>query len=250
MADTIIPGAGNPLAWDRYSYVTNNPINLKDPSGHLGCTDVPTYYGIQAACYTQTIVQTAKTPDVLKKVIMDQFGVEMKDGNVKWSIDNLRTAFNGLNMINDRLNGGLKEMVKGSVYEITDGGNQYYGLTEDTGVTYHVLNGNTKIPLINFLHETGHLIDLDDVFSGPLKAKKPDWVDSTGFVDETLLLGKINQAVQSKYILKDGKQTEAFDPDEYWADAFANYIIGNINLAESTGNGRIMYDYVHGALNP
>ena len=34
-ADTIIPGAGNPLAWDRYAYVNNNPINYTDPSGHF-----------------------------------------------------------------------------------------------------------------------------------------------------------------------------------------------------------------------
>jgi RHS repeat-associated protein len=35
-ADTIIPGAGNPIAWDRYAYVLNNPIRLVDPSGHWG----------------------------------------------------------------------------------------------------------------------------------------------------------------------------------------------------------------------
>jgi RHS repeat-associated protein len=33
--DTIIPGAGNPIAWDRYAYAINNPIVLIDPSGHI-----------------------------------------------------------------------------------------------------------------------------------------------------------------------------------------------------------------------
>jgi RHS repeat-associated protein len=40
-ADTIVPGAGNPVAWDRYAYVLNNPMNGSDPSGHAtsgGCT--------------------------------------------------------------------------------------------------------------------------------------------------------------------------------------------------------------------
>ena len=34
-ADTLIPGAGNPLAWDRYAYVNNNPVRHNDPSGHF-----------------------------------------------------------------------------------------------------------------------------------------------------------------------------------------------------------------------
>jgi len=33
-ADTIIPGAGNPLALDRYAYVQNNSLRYTDPSGH------------------------------------------------------------------------------------------------------------------------------------------------------------------------------------------------------------------------
>ena len=33
-ADSIIPGAGNPQAWDRYAYTQNNPVRYNDPSGH------------------------------------------------------------------------------------------------------------------------------------------------------------------------------------------------------------------------
>jgi RHS repeat-associated protein len=32
--DTIVPDPGNPMAFDRYAYVYNNPINYTDPSGH------------------------------------------------------------------------------------------------------------------------------------------------------------------------------------------------------------------------
>ena len=32
--DSIVPGAGNPQAFNRYSYVNNNPIGYIDPSGH------------------------------------------------------------------------------------------------------------------------------------------------------------------------------------------------------------------------
>jgi|GEM_PF-1806039 len=36
-ADTLVPGAGNPQALNRYAYVTNNPLNAIDPSGHMPC---------------------------------------------------------------------------------------------------------------------------------------------------------------------------------------------------------------------
>ena len=32
--DTIVPGATNSQAWNRFSYTQNNPINFTDPSGH------------------------------------------------------------------------------------------------------------------------------------------------------------------------------------------------------------------------
>ena len=37
-ADSIVPGAGNPMAWDRYAYGLNNPVKHVDPSGHRTCT--------------------------------------------------------------------------------------------------------------------------------------------------------------------------------------------------------------------
>jgi RHS repeat-associated protein len=35
-ADSLVPGAGNPQAFNRYAYVMNNPVNTIDPSGHKG----------------------------------------------------------------------------------------------------------------------------------------------------------------------------------------------------------------------
>ncbi len=36
-ADTVVPGVGNPGAWDRYAAMLNNPIRHVDPSGYSPC---------------------------------------------------------------------------------------------------------------------------------------------------------------------------------------------------------------------
>jgi hypothetical protein len=36
-ADSIVPGAGNPQAFNRYSYALSNPLKYIDPSGHKYC---------------------------------------------------------------------------------------------------------------------------------------------------------------------------------------------------------------------
>jgi RHS repeat-associated protein len=36
-ADTVVPGAGNPQAFNRYSYALSNPLKYNDPSGYISC---------------------------------------------------------------------------------------------------------------------------------------------------------------------------------------------------------------------
>ncbi len=39
-ADSIVPGSGDPRAWDRYAYVKNSPVVYNDPSGHWPCDEI------------------------------------------------------------------------------------------------------------------------------------------------------------------------------------------------------------------
>ncbi|RME58202.1 hypothetical protein D6779_07005, partial [Candidatus Parcubacteria bacterium] len=34
-ADTLIPDPAEPLSWERYAYVLNNPLRYSDPTGHF-----------------------------------------------------------------------------------------------------------------------------------------------------------------------------------------------------------------------
>jgi len=79
-ADTIVPGIGNPLAWDKYVYGYCNPLNYIDPTGHIPCLDDgycgdPGALNYQRRIYSQGIEATYNwhltgdwSPDELKTI--------------------------------------------------------------------------------------------------------------------------------------------------------------------------------------
>jgi hypothetical protein len=46
-ADSIVPGAGNSQAFDRYAYVLNNPLKYPDPSGYFSEDQNKTFLGFE-----------------------------------------------------------------------------------------------------------------------------------------------------------------------------------------------------------
>ena len=241
--DSIIPNPYDSQSWDRYAYVNNNPVRYKDPGGHI-----PVCEGT-GSCSDQWRQDKAYARygeiGYMKYEIKYEFGIKMEESDgMKWSRNNLQTAYNSLKMINDKLQGNLKSMVSGTAFTIMGGGNQYYGKTRSTGVKYHVASSSTQLPLVNFLHETGHLLDnvpaTEDVFSGQVPTT-PTWVKD-GYVDRGILGRKFSEPVQAI------PMNEPNSPGEYWADAFANYVADNIDLMKSAGQG--MYNFVAAALAP
>jgi RHS repeat-associated protein len=257
--DSIIPHRQGSQAWDRYAGMNNNPIRYKDPSGHDVCDEEGNCYNRQG-WYRAPNSKRLSTIDTWKMMISGKFGIEMVDSNtMRWSNTNLATAFKALSMVDKVLQGHLRQTVIGTTIKMASQGqcsgnngphDCYQGRTTSTGVTYFSSNASLNIPLINFIHETGHLIDMvpatANIFSGQLIAdsgyapNNPSWTKD-GYVDITLLVIQSGQPVQAL------PMGEAYVPAEYWADAFANYVTGNIDVSPTAGLD--MYNFVSEAIN-
>jgi RHS repeat-associated protein len=82
-ADSLIPGAGSPQAWDRYAYVLNNPLIYTDPSGHAGCLD-----GEYCASEKKGVTSNQIIIDILTHDFYFEF-----DG--AWEVNTLLTIWKG-----------------------------------------------------------------------------------------------------------------------------------------------------------
>jgi hypothetical protein len=241
-----VPSAANPQSWNRYSYVQNNPIRFNDPTGHK-CSPEDECSGSQ---YT-----AADRIDNWKRRIKKRFGINMSDeGQQIWSATNLSIVYSSLGKIDITLNGKLKSFVSGATFwlknqNVADG--QYHGSThlDGSGINFYKLSGEA-LRQMNIFHEVGHLLDnvpgLKDVFTNAVdNESNPNWV-TNGYVSQNALKG--SQVADPYYQTTDAVQAYNPGPSEEWADAFANSVAGNINLASP--EGRSMNSFVNAALNP
>ncbi len=90
-ADTIVPGYANPQRLNRYSYVLNNPIRYRDPSGHKPC-DADGKGGCIVSSEPFTKGQVVSR--------LRRYGVRVS-GN--WSYENAYAAFAGVDLVGTKL---------------------------------------------------------------------------------------------------------------------------------------------------
>ena len=256
--DSIIPNLSNPQSWNRYSYVWNNPIRYNDPTGHIASCDE------YESCKVEREYSKLNAKDSWKKNIKDKFGITMSDEGVRsWSLQNLMIMHSSLQNIDRALNGRLNSMIGDATFKMQRQipcnkglGCQYHGSThlDGSGIDFFTI-GDQAVRQMNIYHEVGHLLDnssgLKDVFTHGLESLG----DHASFVDGPN--GGINSdALISQNILNDpnyasvqARQTFSNGgPSEQWADAFANYVAGNINLGGPQGND--MNRFVTGILGP
>lgn len=80
--DSIVPDVTNPQSWNRYSYVTNNPLRYADPTGHSAsyCSQITSASG-RAACSSGTRTQEEVKTDLDNYVMNDleRYGISLKN---------------------------------------------------------------------------------------------------------------------------------------------------------------------------
>jgi len=150
----------------------------------------------------------------------------------------------------------MRSMARGGTFTLKHQGfpGEYHGIThteEPSGVDFYI-KGNQPIRQMNIFHEFGHLLDNTsgtwDVFTSAVSVvKNPSWV-SNGVInpDALLTLILINDP---NYAYVQARQTYSGQgPSEQWADAFANYVAGNIDLADANGPGAALYGFMNDTL--
>jgi RHS repeat-associated protein len=251
--DSIVPLASQGTqAYDRYAYVSNNPLRYTDPSGHHVTCDK------DENCNESQSLSRYSGTGYWKALIKDEYGITMSDsGGKKWTNANLTIVYAGLGNMNWVLSGNFH--IEGAIYRLGEAAGHcdgtYCGLTTDTTVTFYTTKGQ-NLRYQNLYHETGHVLDNmpghKDQYSTAVRTLdqgNPRFLTPKGYISSRSLNsysvtephGASSAALQHP--------ARVGDPDvdwgsEQWADIFANYVAGNINLAEP--GGVQMYNFVNG----
>ena len=234
--DTIVPGYANPQSWNRFSYVANNPLRYTDPTGHRCAPEDDCQGGENVHTYL-------REPSYWKVRIKREFGITMSDdGGKSWDLRNLTLVSSSLRNIDASLNGNLKSFVGGATFTLSEHhpdadhpNSTYHGWTDGTNVTFFT-TGSQVIRQMNIYHEFGHVLNSlpgrDNVFSNHL-----DRLDSPSFIENNYVNRDALTNSADVFV-----QASSNAVTEQWADVFANYVAGNIDL--DTSEGQDMYNFV------
>jgi hypothetical protein len=205
--------------------------------------------------------ETMTREEVVKRNIKSKFGIEMSDeGGKNWDVKNLRLVYSSLQNINNALNGNLKSLVGEATFKLAEYTGEgcpkgkictYGGSTSGSTITFST-TGNDLIHQMNLYHEFGHVLNNlpghDNEFSDALKNyDHRSFINSEGKLDSSALItGLVNDPNYGPHV--EAIQHPSTDPKEQWADIFANYVAGNIDLSKPTGPGADMNSFITGIL--
>jgi hypothetical protein len=252
--DTFTPGG--PQGLNRYAYAKNNPIRYKDPSGHTACDEEGNCWNAQGWSRAPGAPRLS-TIDTWKMMIKGKFGANISDeGGKQWSLSNLKLMYKSLQNIDSVLNGKLRSFAGGWTLKMAEhkrSSNEdftsYQGWTSSVNstVTFYTM-GSDAIRQMNIYHEFGHLLDKTDTFTNALAGENnPSYINANGYVSTNARI-ETNVTTDLNYKSVESIQASGNGVSEQWADIFANYVAGNINMGTSEGSA--MFSFVTGALAP
>lgn len=224
----------------------NDPILYTDPTGHQVCWEGSTPGNCLDAMGS------------IKKEIKDTYGITLSNKHKKWTLKNALLVFSSLGNIDKALHGNLKGVVNGATFMLDEHhpdadhpNSTYHGWTVGNTVTFYT-TGNQTIRQMNVYHEFGHVLNnlpgRNNVFSNALDhLHEPSFVTDKG--NGILDIGALESArvYDPNYGTAEAIQHECTCATEQWADIFANYVAGNIDLSKP-GKGLDMYNFVTSVL--
>jgi hypothetical protein len=249
--DTIIPDITSPQSLNRYSYVTNRPINFNDPTGHNEECGIGES-GCSAGTYTPPPDQSGSLDRVLKK-----YGITTEGGTREQKYAALRGAY----LVGRRLS---------TVYGDTPEADNFYKVHGDIHIVFGANSGgvcktNTgtitcgtgaggiganqdKYWLQTLVHEYAHVFDAryqslshwDDAACG---TNKSDCLASDYLPNEYYLNAKGYLGNGTFPYLAHDSDVPGYNRSEAYADMYMNFVLhGNglngFDLETSQGQGR------------
>ena len=174
-ADTIIPGAGNPLAWDRYAYSYGNPVKYIDPDGHWPCSFSSSGFSCSVSTFGlgQTIDRAGEklfgvknASDVLSSAMsIIGLGLDIAAGAVDFAASAIVTT----GIVVGATGGAVITLPGGGTAVVTGAAGASVGwATAELGVKPLILAGNALASLATLATVSSELISGDTGFESAL----------------------------------------------------------------------------------
>lgn len=196
-------------------------------------------------------------------MVKNEFGITLSDDVQKWALQDVITVLIALGRMADKDAGFLSRVNSSTLtFTRTSMPGYYGGVTRGLSIEFHADPG--AIPYLNIYHEFGHLMDnaCGDVFSTVLD-------HYSGYSGDVFVFGRNSNGIYDRQPGRGYTSPRIWDPVrnsnvaaeqhprnwepdgntavEEWADMWANYVAGNIDLEKSTGQAR--FNFVSTILN-